>query len=136
MDGSQFDVWTRRRFGLAASGLSASLLTLTGLDATAKKKHKKRKKKNKNKCINLGDTCATVQFPPSPCCDCLACGPTEVGGNNVCCRPGGAPCSAAAAGECCSGQCVNGFCFAKSSGASCSQGFQCLSLICANNQCA
>jgi hypothetical protein len=47
MDGSQFDVWTRRRFGLAAGGLSASLLTLASLEDAEAKKRKKRKKKKR-----------------------------------------------------------------------------------------
>ncbi len=131
MDGSQFDVWTRRSFGLAAGGLSASLLTVAGVEAK-----KKRKKKKKKKCINLGQSCDPVESPPSKCCDCLACGPTDISGENACCRPGGAACSAAAPQECCSGQCINGFCFGKTNGASCSQDFQCLPFNCELSQCA
>ena len=45
MDDSRFDAWTRRRFGLAAGGLSASLLGLVSLDDAAAKKKRKKKKK-------------------------------------------------------------------------------------------
>ena len=41
MDGSRFDAWTRRRFGVAAGGLAGSFLPLAGWDdAEAKKKEK------------------------------------------------------------------------------------------------
>ncbi len=43
MDGSTFDAWTRRRFGLAAGGVLAALASLHG--ASAKKKRGKRCKK-------------------------------------------------------------------------------------------
>jgi hypothetical protein len=43
MDGSQFDVWTRRNFSLAAGGLSAVLLAVAGVEAKKKRKKKKRR---------------------------------------------------------------------------------------------
>jgi hypothetical protein len=129
MEGSQFDVWTRRRFGLAAGGLSASLLAVTGVEAK-----KKRKKKKKKKCIKLGQECDP---DGKACCDCLACGPIFDGlVENVCCRPGSTPCSIANAAECCSGQCVGDFCFCKSNGNPCSVDTQCCSFNCLSNQCA
>jgi hypothetical protein len=42
MDGSHFDAWTRRRFGLAMGGGVAALLGLSALD-NADAKHKKKK---------------------------------------------------------------------------------------------
>ena len=47
MDGSRFDAWTRRRFGLAAGGAIGSLLGLqiAGSDDAEAKKRKKRCRK-------------------------------------------------------------------------------------------
>ncbi len=43
MDGPGFNLWTRRRLGLAATGMAASTLALFGLDKTeAGKKKRKR----------------------------------------------------------------------------------------------
>ena len=44
MDGLQFDVWTRRRFGLTTGGLAAILLgalSVEGADSK-KKRHRRR----------------------------------------------------------------------------------------------
>lgn len=50
MDGSRFDAWTRRRFGLAAGGLAASLFGLLSLDGgNARKRKRKRKNKRRKK---------------------------------------------------------------------------------------
>ncbi len=51
MDGSQFDAWTRRRFGMATGGAAAAaLLGLMGLaDAAARHKNKHDGNSNKNK---------------------------------------------------------------------------------------
>ena len=49
MDGSQFDAWTRRRFGMAAGGAAvASLLGLADANAKHKNKHDGNSNKNKN----------------------------------------------------------------------------------------
>jgi hypothetical protein len=45
MEGSRFDAWTRRRFGLAAAGGVATLLGLGARDDTAAKKGKNKNKK-------------------------------------------------------------------------------------------
>ena len=46
MDNARFDAWPRRRFGLAAGGLAATVLALArGEDAQARKKKKKKKKR-------------------------------------------------------------------------------------------
>jgi hypothetical protein len=46
MDGSGFDAWTRRRFGVAAGGATVALLAGTR-SATVAKKNKKKKKRCK-----------------------------------------------------------------------------------------
>jgi hypothetical protein len=102
MNESRFDAWTRRRFGLAASGFAATALGLVGSEnAATKKKRKKRCKKlgagckpggKRRCCKNL--RCDRIAFEPSPrkrCCrridqpcadnhDCCA---------NLCCSPSG-----------------------------------------------
>jgi hypothetical protein len=106
MDGSQFDAWTRRRFGLAAGGLTAALLGI-GLieDASAKKKRRRKKKK---RCKKLGDTCK--QGGKRKCCKGTRC--DLVGNDSIlqtfCCHDEG-PCSETA--DCCQGHvCDNGTC--------------------------
>jgi hypothetical protein len=71
MDGSRFDTWTRRRFGLAAGGLATALLglvTLDDLEARKKRRRKKKKRKKKpNVCAGF-NTCqelSTCQRPSS-----------------------------------------------------------------------
>ncbi len=131
--GSHFNAWTRRRFGLAAGGIGASLLAPV---ATAAKKKKKKCKLRcrdllhtctpgaKNDaccpglncdlvalqsglrcCLGLRDTCA----PDSgQCCRGLLC-ENVPGLGNRCCSNGGDPCSAAA--DCCFGApCTGGQC--------------------------
>jgi hypothetical protein len=57
----RFDAWTRRRFGLGVSGLTAGLVSVvSGGDAAAKKRKQKCKKKCKKP-----DTC-----PQRFCCQC------------------------------------------------------------------
>jgi hypothetical protein len=80
MDDSHFDQWTRRAFGLAAGGLTASVFALTRLDTLdAKKKGKgkkrrRRKKKRLNVCVgkNACQSLATCQAPSSEVfCSCF-----------------------------------------------------------------
>jgi hypothetical protein len=63
MDGSRFDRWTRRRFGLAAGGVAGTLLgpamSLPG-ETTAEKRRRRRSKKPKKNafgCVNVGKPC-------------------------------------------------------------------------------
>mgnify|MGYP000141384706 CR=1 FL=1 len=49
MDGTQFDAWTRRRFGLAAGGIGASLLGVAALDEAEAKRSGKKKRRRKRK---------------------------------------------------------------------------------------
>jgi hypothetical protein len=130
MDGSRFDAWTRRQFGLAAGGLAGSLLTLAGLvDAEAKKKGKKKKKK---KCKKAGTGC-NPNSKKRKCCkkQNLTCAPIPGLGGNRCCKGLAQPCAATA--ECCSGFCLDGFCepeFCKEIGAGCGSNPDCCSDFC------
>jgi hypothetical protein len=94
MDGMEFDAWTRRRFGVAAGGLAASLLALAGaIDTDAGKRKRKRRRKRKKRCKPLGAGCK--QNGKKRCCKTLAC---EEGANR-CCRKLRAICANEA--ECC-----------------------------------
>jgi hypothetical protein len=101
MEGSRFDAWTRRRFGLAAGGVAGSLFGLLAREAAESKK-KKRKR-----CIKVGKVCK--QGGKRKCCGKLKCRLVE---NNVglafhCCKSNGVKCGNPT--ECCSGFC-NGVC--------------------------
>ncbi len=91
MDGSRFDAWTRRRWGVAAGGLAMALLGVTWPDAgSAKSKKRKRKR-----CSKAGRPC---KGNPS-CCGSLKC---QVSGEPTrlrCCRGDGKPC--ANGNQCC-----------------------------------
>lgn len=112
MDGSRFDAWTRRRFGLAAGGVVTSILGLAGLgEVTLGKRHRHRHKPRKKRCKKLGNTCAVGG--KRACCNDLAC--DAVGGGadpqTRCCKANGAPCQAD--DDCCQVQaCVGGLCTA------------------------
>lgn len=124
MDGSRFDAWTRRRFGLTAGGLIGSVLSLIGRegnDAEAKTR--------KKRCRKLGENCQSGGKPK--CCKKhgLTCQPT-LGGAHRCCRRGRESCTSDS--QCCSGSCMDGLCHCKSNGMECGgfDGF-CCSLNCA-----
>lgn len=126
MDGSRFDAWTRRRFGLAAGGLVGSFAGLFGIgedDAKAKKGKKKR-------CRKLGQSCKSSG--KRACCKKkgLACLQAE-GGGSQCCRRGQASC--ASDGQCCSGSCMDGLCQCKTNGMECAFDAFCCSLNCAGD---
>jgi hypothetical protein len=97
MDGSQFDAWTRRRFGMAASGAAvASLLGLLGLaDANAKHKNKhdgnsnknKNNNKTKKKCRKTGQSCDQTQKKKKCCNKNELCAQVRgQGSGNRCCK--------------------------------------------------
>lgn len=61
MDGSRFDLWTRRRFGLVAGGAAAVLtgiLELDGTTARKKRRRKKRKWRDGTNCRAVDEICA------------------------------------------------------------------------------
>lgn len=75
MDGGRFDAWTRRRFGLVAGGLVASLLGMPRLEPAAA-----------GKCRDLRQPCGKRK----PCCKGknLKCGTTlDLPEGQHCCRP-------------------------------------------------
>lgn len=70
MDGTRFDAWTRRRFGLVTGGAIASILGLAGpgdVDAGNKKRRRRRRKKNKKTCRKIGQTC-NINKKKQRCC--------------------------------------------------------------------
>lgn len=125
MDGSRFDAWTRRRFGLAAGGAVGSLLAIVGEgsdDVAAKKKKKKR-------CLNLGQRCR--QGGKRKCCakKGLSCQIFEEGsGGRRCCRKGLESCTEDS--DCCSQDCTDNRCACKSNGTECAHDVFCCSLKC------
>jgi hypothetical protein len=105
MDGSRFDAWTRRRFGLVVGSGVASLAGLSALDdAEAKKKRKKKKK-----CKKIKNGCKT-SGKKKRCCKGLTCGESvALPGGNHCCRQAQGACTDAS--ECCAPSlCDDGFC--------------------------
>lgn len=97
MDGSGFDAWTRRRFGMAAGGLAASVAAMTGLAGA--KAAKKKKKKDTN-CCQKGKHCDLVPLEFAPqCCTGLRCDP-----KTCFCKSPGQFCTANV--QCCSNHCV------------------------------
>lgn len=86
MDASRFDVWTRRRVGLASGGALASLVMLAALPAADAKKKKRKKKK---RCRKLGATC-TPGAKRKCCGDLLCAQPSML--DTLCCKGEGASC--------------------------------------------
>jgi hypothetical protein len=102
MDGTRFDAWTRRRFGLVAGGIGVSLLGLKGRDAAgAKRKNTKNKKKRRRRkrCKKLLQPCT---IGGKSCCNGNDC--ETINGGRFCCKPFGKSCSDGA--ECCSAVCL------------------------------
>ena len=85
MDGSQFDVWTRRHFGLAAASVAASVVGI-GAFGNGRAKKKKRCKKLQHSC-NQGSH--------RKCCGDLKCRVTSASAGNetFCCKTEGKPCT-------------------------------------------
>lgn len=97
MDGTQFDAWTRRRFGLATGSAVASVLGLMSLDdaeAKKKNKNKKRKKNKKKKCKKLGEGCDPTVKKKKCCSERQLCAPISGQGSDLfCCKQNGESCS-------------------------------------------
>ena len=113
MDGSQFDAWTRRRFGIVAGGAAAAtLLGLMGLaDAGARHKTKhdgngngstinnknsnKNSSKNKNtkRCRKIGQSCDQTEKKKKCCNKNELCAQVNGQGSvNRCCKQNGEGC--------------------------------------------
>jgi hypothetical protein len=96
MESSRFDVWTRRRVGLAAGGgLAGALISVTGAQVGQAKKKKKKKC-----CKDIRATCTSDK----QCCGNAVCGEREgIENITVCCLPEGQSCSNIAGSqlECC-----------------------------------
>jgi hypothetical protein len=102
MDGSRFDSWTRRRIGLAAGGMAATLAGLFSADANKKKKRRKNKKRRK--CKKLRESCVDGG---RRCCHGRTCGGNPANGT-FCCQQGRESCRGN--GDCCNLQCFQGAC--------------------------
>ncbi len=112
MDGSRFDSWTRRRFGLATGGALASILGIAALQDADAKKHKNKNKKKKKKCRKLGQTCDINDKNKKCCNDKQDCAQVQGQGSGAfCCKSlnGGCSVNTDCCGnrKCTSGKCVN-----------------------------
>ena len=114
MDGTRFDAWTRRRFGLATGGALASLLGLSMLDEAEAKKNNNNKNNNKNKkkkCRKLGQSC-DITNKNKKCCNAkqLCAQVKNLGSGTFCCKQRGDNCSVnddcCGTDKCSSGKCV------------------------------
>jgi hypothetical protein len=97
MPEAPFDVWTRRRFGLATGGGLAGLLGLAATEAVEAKKPKNTKKR----CRKLGRRCKPKG--KRTCCGKLKCDATGFASKlpRVCCKTRGKPCGDER--DCCDG---------------------------------
>ena len=130
MDGSRFDAWTRRRFGLAAGGLAGTLFALVAPDDAVLSKRGKKKKK---RCKRAGQGCTSGKR--RKCCPHLVCQSIEArGGAKLCCREVGGSCSLETE-ECCSGLCDGAECFCKNINSTCEFDANCCSLNCVSGTC-
>jgi hypothetical protein len=75
MDDSQFDAWTRRRFGKAVSGGLASLVSLGAVTSA-----------QAESCRNVKEQCDPDK-KKQKCCRHLRCETNDDTGNARCCKP-------------------------------------------------
>ena len=94
MDGTRFDTWTRRRFGLATFGAAASLLGLGGHDGPAA-----AARRSKQRCRRLGQHCDATSKQQT-CCHNRNCTVVlALGSGTFCCKGGAESCATSA--DCC-----------------------------------
>jgi hypothetical protein len=122
LDETQFDTWTRRRFGLVAGGAAASVLGLLGAiglddhEAEAARKHNKNKnrknnsRKRKDKCRKLGDFCDDNRRNQQCCNASQLCAQVpDLGTGTFCCKQLSQNCSFST--DCCGrNRCRSGVC--------------------------
>ncbi len=106
MNGSRFDTWTRRRFGLAAGRMVVTLAPLASPKDADGKKDKNKSKKRKKRCRKVGQVCRQ-SGKRKQCCTGKVCADFD-GQNFRCCKNLGQSCTAG--GECCSGWCIEDTC--------------------------
>jgi hypothetical protein len=89
MEGTWFDSWTRRRFGLAAgSAAAAGLFGLLGASETeARKNNNNNDRNNKKRCRKLGQSC-NENKKNQDCCSAkqLCANVSGLGTGNFCCK--------------------------------------------------
>ena len=78
MNDTHFDAWTRRRFGIAASGVMAALLAATARNEMAAKRDKRKKRRRRQKsrnqrCLDLHQHCRPGGGVKRHCCAGLTC---------------------------------------------------------------
>ena len=133
MDGSRFDAWTRRGFGLAGGGLALTLLGLARTEDVEAKKGKKGKKPKRCKKVGTGCNPGSKR----KCCKGAACQQVpSLGGNRCCLTTDGAPCISPS--NCCSGFCLDDQCqpaFCKEITQPCLTNEECCSKNCIANSC-
>jgi hypothetical protein len=84
MDASQFDAWTRRRFGAIAGGAIAGILGLSDQRPAPARKKKRHGKERKRPCEKLGTRC-NPNNDKQLCCGVLFClAVPELGGHRCC----------------------------------------------------
>lgn len=115
VDGTRFDGWTRRRFGIAAGGMAATLPGVAGIagipDAEATRKGKN--KQHKRRCRKASHAC--TPGGKHTCCGDLHCREVPVKMLDetefFCCKSAGKSCSGQLEFECCPGLgCTEGSC--------------------------
>ncbi|MGH2616810.1 MAG: hypothetical protein ACRDJC_16365 [Thermomicrobiales bacterium] len=96
MNGSLFDGWTRRRFGLAAGSTVAATLGVSAIGAV-----KAKRKKRKKRCRRINQSCRT-NSKKKRCCKHLSCNEAKTNSPTGlrCCRLHQAVCESEM--ECCS----------------------------------
>jgi hypothetical protein len=104
LDGSRFDGWTRRRFGLVTGGATATgLLSLLGFeeaDARRRRRRRKRRKKKQQQCQRLGQSCNQTLRRQQCCNQNQLCAQVSgLGSGNFCCKQNGRGCTVDT--ECC-----------------------------------
>jgi hypothetical protein len=98
MDSGRFDAWTRRHFGLAASGVISGLLGLGVHPAGSDAKKRNKKRRRRKRCLKLGNFCTSGG--KRRCCKRLRCDFPSAGSMaTLCCRTEGGQCDAGI--DCC-----------------------------------